>query len=145
MQRKDVSLMFYRALIYSSFNAISGFCCTSVLSLIKAVLMRRSTIDIFRVTVHVWKGLQRTPAIILLDLDTTFTFLGEKVLGIFAGHYEFARDTPQQLNDQCYMVYNGGVFARGEGEKTRHRTELSDRVPSRAHCESVDGGWRVEG
>lgn len=67
-----------------------------------------------------------------------FTFLGEKVLGIFAGHYEFARDTPQQLNDQCYMVYMG---AGG----TRHTTELSDRVPSRAHSESVDGGWRVEG
>lgn len=44
-----------------------------------------------------------------------FTFLGEKVLGIFAGHYEFARDTPQQLNDQCYMVYmrRGGVRVRG--------------------------------
>lgn len=42
-----------------------------------------------------------------MSLDLTlffFTFLGEKVLGIFASQYEFAWDTPQQLNDQCYMV-----------------------------------------
>lgn len=49
-----------------------------------------------------------------LHTRDTFTFLGEKVLGIFARHYEFAWDTPQQLNDQCYMVY---VVARGGWNK----------------------------
>lgn len=57
-------------------------------------------------------------------LDTVFTFLGEKVLGIFAGHYEFARDTPQQLNDQCYVVYMG----RGSVCKRRWRGEKTNKT-----------------
>lgn len=63
----------------------------------------------------------------LLAWDT-FTFLGEKVLGIFARHYELAWDTPQQLNDQCYMVY---VVARGGWDKTGQTTDLLDKVPVR--------------
>ncbi len=34
------------------------------------------------------------------------TFLGEKLLGIFSGQYEFAWDGPQQFNDQSNVVYH---------------------------------------
>lgn len=56
-------------------------------------------------------------------MQASFTFLGEKILGIFAGHYEFAWDSPQQLNDQRYMVYMADGIARGEGktDKTDNR------------------------
>lgn len=67
-----------------------------------------------------------TADLLLLTCDM-FTFLGEKVLGIFASHYEFAWDTPQQLNDQCYVVY---VVARGGGGQTGQTTDLSDKSPS---------------
>lgn len=74
----------------------------------------------------------------LLACDT-FTFLGEKVLGIFARHYEFAWDTPQQFNDQCYMVY---VVARGGWNKTGQTTDLLDKVPVRGPLREC--GWSSE-
>lgn len=79
-----------------------------------------------------------------------FTFLGEKVLGIFAGHYEFARDAPQQLNDQCYMVYMGGEGGackrRGrEGENKDTQTRVVRQEFRRGpRPESAAGGWRLE-
>lgn len=82
-----------------------------------------------------------------------FTFLGEKVLGIFAGHYEFARDAPQQLNDQCYMVYMGGGWwgdackrrGRGEEKTKTHKQESSDKSSVAAPLpERAAGGWRLQ-
>lgn len=60
------------------------------------------------------------------------TFLGEKILGIFASQYEFAGDTPQQLNDQRYVICNAEpqpqTVARGEG-KTRQGDRYMRRCP----------------
>ena len=58
-----------------------------------------------------------------------FTFLGEKILGIFAGHYEFAWDTPQQLNDQRYVVYRRFQEEREQKTDTQTHNRWSDRVP----------------
>jgi len=71
-----------------------------------------------------------------------FTFLGEKILGIYASHYEFAWDTPQQLNYQRYMVYaEDGCKRRG----TRRTTDSSDSVPVRGSLwgaeEEEERGW----
>lgn len=76
-----------------------------------------------------------------------FTFLGEKVLGIFSSHYEFAWDSPQQLNDQRYMVYTaeppGRRVQRGrEGGRQTRQTTTSQTVSQsgpRWVC-----GWRAE-
>ena len=52
-----------------------------------------------------------------------FTFLGEKVLGMFSRQNKFSRDSPQQLNDQRYMVYTeparGPPHGRGRGGEGR--------------------------
>lgn len=76
----------------------------------------------------------------------SFTFLGEKVLGIFAGHYEFAWDTPQQLNDQCYVVYMVARCMRG-GQNKRDKQQIRQtEAQSLAHsgCVCVGGGLRVQ-
>lgn len=71
-----------------------------------------------------------------------FTFLGEKVLGIFAGHYEFAWDSPQQLNDQCYMVYMvDDCKRRGENKQDKQQIYQTESQ-SQAHSGCVGGGLR---
>lgn len=64
--------------------------------------------------------------------QNSITFLGEKVLGVFSRNYEFARDHPQQLNDQsnvvCHFAWQqkGGLLwgleksGVAEGDKTNH-------------------------
>lgn len=76
-----------------------------------------------------------------------FTFLGEKILGIFAGHYEFAWDTPQQLNDQRYMVYAADNCKRRGGEEDRQdKQQIHQTVSqSQAHSGCVGGGLRNRG
>lgn len=69
-----------------------------------------------------------------------FTFLGEKVLGIFARHYEFTWDTPQQLNDQCYMVYVVDECKKNKQDKHICQTKSQ----SEAHSGCVGGGLRGE-
>lgn len=54
--------------------------------------------------VFIHQHFQQTPRLQLRDVFQ-ITFLGEKVLGIFSSQYEFAWDCPQQLNDQCYVVF----------------------------------------
>lgn len=88
----------------------------------------------------------RSPSVIWTRCDFSFlffffTFLGEKVLGIFAGHYEFAWDTPQQLNDQCYVVYMVARCMRG-GENKRDKQQIRQtESQSLAHsgCVWVEG------
>lgn len=71
-----------------------------------------------------------------------FTFLGEKILGIFAGHYEFAWDTPQQLNDQCYMVYTAeGCKRRGEDRQDKRQIH---QTVSQSQAQLWVCGWRAE-
>ncbi len=69
-----------------------------------------------------------------------FTFLGEKILGIFARHNEFAWDTPQQLNDQRYMVYSAEECKR-RGEDRQDKQQIGQTVSqSQAHSGCVGGG-----
>lgn len=65
----------------------------------------------------------RKPSLILTLMCLCFTFLGEKILGIFAAHNEFAWDTPQQLNDQRYMVYTAADF-----QEERDKTDKTDNT-----------------
>lgn len=76
-------------------------------------------------------------------LEIIFTFLGEKILGIFAGHYEFAWDTPQQLNDQRYMVYRDNSFQEERGRQTR-QTDCQTVSSLQAHSGYVGGGLKRE-
>lgn len=70
-----------------------------------------------------------------------FTFLGEKILGIFPSRYEFAWDLPQQLNDQCNMVCTDNERKETGGrEEGRTRQTESDLV-----CQSVTGPPWVKG
>lgn len=72
----------------------------------------------------------------------SFTFLGEKVLGIFARHCEFAWDTPQQLNDQCYMVY---LVARGgRGDKQDRQQICQTKSQSGTRSGSVGVAQRSD-
>lgn len=76
-----------------------------------------------------------------LSTCDTFTFLGEKVLGIFARHYEFAWDTPQQLNDQCYMVY---VVTSGRGNKRDKQQICQTKSQSGTRSGSVGAAQRSD-
>lgn len=72
-----------------------------------------------------------------------FTFLGEKILGIFAGHYKFAWDTSQQLNDQRYMVYTAQLQGHGEEENT-NKTQQTGQTVSQSQARSGGSGGRTE-
>lgn len=87
-------------------------------------------------------GLSRTERKTFSNHNTdTFTFLGEKILGIFAAHYEFAWDTPQKLNDQSYMVYVAGGGKRREED--RQNTQQIYQTMSQSQAHSGCGGLRM--
>lgn len=73
-----------------------------------------------------------------------FTFLGEKILGIFAGHYEFAWDTPQQLNDQRYVVYRRFQEEREQKTDRQDTQQIVRQSPGHRPTLGVCG-WRAEG
>lgn len=85
--------------------------------------------------------LQQAPRLQLGDVFQ-ITFLGEKILGIFAVHYEFAWDAPQQLNDQRYMVYKGRRLQEERGRQRQDKQQICQTVSqSQAHsgCVCVEG------
>lgn len=65
----------------------------------------------------------------------TFTFFGEKFLGIFSRHNELARHLPQKFYDQCNVICMFQTFQ--EGEKKTYMTGVTNTVAAiaeRAAC-----------
>lgn len=142
-----MSLMLYRALIYSSFNAISGFRCTSVLRLIKAVLMKEINFRHFQGNGACVKGPREDACYNSAGFGHHFYLSWWKSpwnicrpLWVCEGH------SPTAQWSVLYGLYRG-VFARGEGEKKQDtqqscQTEFRHRPTLRAWMEG--GEWRVK-
>lgn len=88
---------------------------------------------------------RQIPSLIWTLMVLCFTFFGEKILGIFAGHYEFAWDSPQQLNDQRYMVYTADDCKEKRNKTDKTHNRFVRRCPGNRPALGVGGGLRERG